>query len=119
MTIQFLLFHRCDKPLEMLHLIHQTLSALPEGKGYFLLGLVFPFYQYVESKSNHQPSEKLTVKGETFEHQVENFISNVLEPNGFELVKWTKVPYLSEGDLELSYFWLVDALFLLRAKAKK
>lgn len=102
----------------MLQNIHKTLSKVPAGKGYLLLGLVFPFYQYVESKEDHQPSEKFSVKGDTFEHQVESFVTTILEPNDFELVKWTKVPYLSEGDLELSYFWLVDALFLLRTKPK-
>ncbi|OTF79811.1 methyltransferase-like protein 9-like protein [Euroglyphus maynei] len=102
---------RCDRPLEMLSQIRQCLQ---HSGGHLLLAIVLPLVQYVESKSNHQPEQHLPVEGLTFEQQVQSFWHNVLEPAGFELIRWTKLPYLSEGNIDLTYFWLMDAIFLLK-----
>lgn len=42
---------------------------------------------------------KISIKGNTFEEQADSLVTDILEPAGFELVKWGKLPYLSEGDL--------------------
>ncbi|XP_027195030.2 protein-L-histidine N-pros-methyltransferase [Dermatophagoides pteronyssinus] len=102
---------RCDRPLEMLSQIRQCLQ---HSGGHLLLAIVLPLVQYVESKRNHQPEQRLPVEGTTFEQQVQSFFHNVLVPAGFELICWTKLPYLSEGNIDLTYFWLIDAIFLLK-----
>ena len=52
--------------------------------------------------------------GETFEEQLSTLVQDVLVPVGFEVERFTKLPYLSEGDLYHSYYVLYDAVFVLR-----
>lgn len=107
------LLDRCDKPITMLEQMKSKLK--PDG--HILMALVFPISQYVEntsSNSNHKPTETLVVDGSTFEEQMMSLDERLLKPNGLEIVKWTRVPYLCEGDLDLSYYWLNDALMLLK-----
>lgn len=101
---------RCEKPLEMLNDLHQ--QAL-RSQGLVLVALVFPVSQYVEYNRSHKPIEPLAVAGCTFEHELNNFCDKVLADQ-WQVVRWTKVPYLSEGNIELSYYWLIDALLLLK-----
>ncbi|CAG2171382.1 unnamed protein product [Oppiella nova] len=107
---------RCDKPLSML--AHMR-SALRPKTGLIVLALVLPFSQYVEVNDNHRadhrPSEVLAIDGHTFEEQLVSFVANVLAPNGLQVVKWSKLPYLCEGDLELTYYWLYDVVLVLKA----
>ena len=49
-------------------------------------------------------------------HQIQYLIQNIFEPIGFELVKFTKLPYLCEGNLKQSYYYMIDYVFLLRLK---
>lgn len=106
------LLDRCEKPLTTMKLMRQKVQ--PNGR--VLIALVLPLNQFVEASSNHIPTEILHLTGSTLEEQVESFVKEVIEPNDFELITWTKLPYLSEGDLELSYYWLIDVLFLLKPK---
>jgi len=55
----------------------------------------------------------LDISGETFEEQV-NSTSLVMESAGFEVERWTRLPYLCEGDLGQSYYWLDDVVFVLK-----
>lgn len=59
------------------------------------------------------PEQRLPITGETFEEQVSSVIHNVFEPSGFNVLCWTKLPYLCEGDLSQDYYWLHDAVFIL------
>jgi len=54
------------------------------------------------------------VDGVSFEEQVNSLVKNIFRPNGLEVERWTKLPYLCEGDLELSFYWLFDAVFVLK-----
>ncbi|KHJ94828.1 DREV methyltransferase [Oesophagostomum dentatum] len=56
----------------------------------------------------------LKTEGRTFEEHASSLVENEFIPAGFELVKWTKLPYLCEGDFNKPYYLLSDALFLLR-----
>jgi len=108
------LLDRCDKPLTILR---QMKSSLKEKTGLILLALVLPFSQYVEvndKRSDHKASEILNVEGNHFETQLASFRDNVLTPNGLQIVKWTKLPYLCEGDLDLTFYWLYDVVMLLK-----
>lgn len=59
------------------------------------------------------PEQRLPITGETFEEQVCSVIHNVFKPSGFNVLCWTKLPYLCEGDLSQDYYWLHDAVFIL------
>ncbi|KAI1294674.1 Protein-L-histidine N-pros-methyltransferase [Halotydeus destructor] len=107
------LLDRCDKPLTI---ISQIKSKLKPG-GRILLALVLPFSQYVEhsgTSGNNKPSEVINITGSTFEEQLVTLSANVLKPNGLEVVRWTRLPYLCEGDLDLSFYWLHDVVMLLK-----
>ncbi|KAF7270614.1 hypothetical protein GWI33_016411 [Rhynchophorus ferrugineus] len=106
------LLDRCNTPLTILHNIRETLQP----GGYVLLALVLPFSAYVESgSSDHSPTEVLPIRGDTFEAQVQSLIRDVLKPAKFDVVSWSRVPYLCEGDLHQSYYWLDDVILVLKA----
>jgi SAM-dependent methyltransferase len=106
------LIDRCDTPNQLLTQIRTTL----EPDGVVLLAVVLPFSAYVESGSrDHKPTEVLPIVGSCFEEQVKSVVEDVLTPAGFEVVSWTRVPYLCEGDLQQSYYWLDDVVFVLKA----
>ncbi|KAJ8979852.1 hypothetical protein NQ317_006316 [Molorchus minor] len=99
------LIDRCDTPLELLSQIR--ISLQPGGR--VLLAVVLPFSAYVESGApDHKPKELLPISGSTFEEQVNSVVTNVLSPAQFEVISWSRVPYLCEGDLHQSYYWLDD-----------
>lgn len=59
------------------------------------------------------PEQRLPINGKTFEEQVCSVIHDVFEPSGFNVLCWTKLPYLCEGDMSQDYYWLHDAVFIL------
>jgi len=64
--------------------------------------------------SDHRPKQHLHVTGKTFEEQLSSLVRDVLVPVGFEVERYTKLPYLSEGDMYHSYYVLYDAVLVLR-----
>lgn len=114
-VIAFLnLLDRCDRPLTMLA---QARALLRPRTGRLVVALALPFAPYVEvGSSNHLPTEKLAIEGETFEEQVKSVAEQVFEPAGFRLLRWTRTPYLCEGDIHQSFYYLSDAIFILEAK---
>ncbi len=67
---------------------------------------------FTESKT-HIPSQVLPIKGDSFEEEVNNFIEKVLKPK-WEIIRWSKIPYLCEGDIKQAFYWLTDAVFVIR-----
>jgi hypothetical protein len=63
---------------------------------------------------DHQPTEWLPIQGSNFEEQASSAIS-VFEASGFCVERWSRVPYLCEGDLNQAFYWLDDAVFVLSA----
>lgn len=106
------LLDRCDRPLDILQ--SMTKKVKPDGR--IIIALVFPLSQYVESTSDHRAVQALNVSGETFEEQLISLENNVLIPAGLEIIKWTRLPYLCEGDLDLSFYWLHDVVIVLKKK---
>ena len=100
---------RCEKPLTLLKQIHNHLTP---QTGRLILSLVLPFKPYFEYNKNHRPNEFLQIHGHTPEEQINDLISNIFQPLGFQLKKLTRLPYLSEGDIERSYYFLFDYLFV-------
>jgi len=107
------LFDRCDKPVTILKDIHYSLKST----GLLVVALVLPFRPYVESVPSHKPSERMAISGESFEEQVETAVK-VFEDEGFHLERWSRVPYLCEGDLNKPIYHLNNGLFVFRPKNK-
>ena len=106
------LLDRCSQPVTILE---QVKKALKPG-GLVLIALVWPFKPYVEMNSDHLPEQLLAIRGSTFEQQVASLMHNIVEPLGFQVVQWSRVPYLCEGDLERTFYLLPDILLALRLK---
>jgi len=70
--------------------------------------------EFGEDPKNHTPIELLPIKGKSFEEEIFNFIDQVLTPNGWTVIRWTKLPYLCQGDIHQAYYWLKDAVFVIR-----
>jgi SAM-dependent methyltransferase len=109
------LLDRCEKPETILTQIKAKLK--PDGR--IILALVLPFSQYVETNTvagndTHKPVESLNITGNTFEEQLLSLNKNLLTVHGLEVMKWTRLPYLCEGDLDLSFYWLHDVVMVLR-----
>ncbi|XP_026290796.1 protein-L-histidine N-pros-methyltransferase isoform X1 [Frankliniella occidentalis] len=103
---------RCSNPKELLKQIHDSLT--PSGKA--IIAIVLPYQPYVETggKGDHQPEERLPIEGITYDEQVTSFVTDVLGPADFQVEKWTRLPYLCEGDLQQAFYWLSDAVFVVR-----
>ncbi len=47
--------------------------------------------------------------------EIDFLINHVFSPLGFELVKFTKLPYLCEGNLSQSFYYLIDYIFVFKS----
>ncbi|KYN05054.1 Methyltransferase-like protein 9 [Cyphomyrmex costatus] len=108
------LLDRCDRPNTLLRLLRTSLA--PGGR--LVVALVLPFSPYVEvgERNNHKPSEYLPVRGNGLEIQIASLIDRVFAPVGLRCLVWSKLPYLCEGDLGQSYYFLDDVIFVLEAQ---
>jgi SAM-dependent methyltransferase len=111
---------RADKPLTLLK---QMKKLMTPKDGRLILAVVLPWCPFVEvGKEQRKPSEKLPMKGglcvegASFEESVSVFAERVLKPIGFEIVSWTKLPYLCEGDGDKEFYVLDDVVFVLKAQ---
>ncbi len=108
------LLDRCAEPLTVLDQIKSSLK--PGSDAFVIVALVLPVKPYVEfDTADHKPIQKMGVIGDTFEAQAES-AAKMLEARGFEVLSWSRVPYLSEGDLEHSIYRLDDSIFVIRPK---
>ncbi|KER19882.1 hypothetical protein T265_11446 [Opisthorchis viverrini] len=103
---------RCDAPITMLEQISRVLKP---DTGRLVLGIVLPLKQYVEITGDKCPSEVLEVSdSHIWEVQLNSLVSRVLKPAKFEVLRWTRVPYLCEGDFTQSFYYLNEAILVLR-----
>jgi len=106
------LMDRIDQPIKLLHELH---SAVKLGEGLILLAIVLPYNPcYEKGSSFTDPLQRLPITGKTIEEQIKSLHDDVFIPNGFDVVKFTRLPYLCEGDLHNDFFLLTDILFLLK-----
>ncbi|CAG7833952.1 unnamed protein product [Allacma fusca] len=105
---------RCDRPLQLLDSIQKTLKPT----GVAIVSFVIPFNPYVEFGGNdtHDPAELLPISAKTFNQEVNNFVGKVLIPNGWEVLRWTRLPYLCQGNIQQAFYWLNDAVFVMKPK---
>lgn len=105
------LLDRCDTPNTILRDIRRCLR--PDGLA--IVALVLPYKPFVESGAEKvHPKERLAISGRSWEHQVTSFINVVAPENGFEVLRFTRLPYLCEGDLSVPFYHLIDAVFVLK-----
>ncbi|KAI1730961.1 DREV methyltransferase domain-containing protein [Ditylenchus destructor] len=113
------LLDRHFNPTELLADLHEVAS---ESNCLVMLSIVLPVRPYVEFNPNRtgstQQLSSISVSGVRFEDHVNTLIRNTFQPAGFEVVRWTKLPYLCEGDMVRAFYKLDDAVFLLRPIAK-
>lgn len=57
----------------------------------------------------------MDAKSMPFDQEAKCFFDQ-LELMGFNIEAWTKAPYLCEGDLRQSFYWLVDVVVVLSKK---
>jgi hypothetical protein len=101
---------RCEKPLTLLKKIREHLHS---DHGRVIITLVLPFKPYFEYNNDHHPDESIQIKTRLPEEQINEFILCVFQPLGFRLKKLSRLPYLCEGDMERSYYFLSDYIFVL------
>ncbi|EDW01902.1 protein-L-histidine N-pros-methyltransferase [Drosophila grimshawi] len=106
---------RCFDSFKLLEDIHTALA--PHGRA--VIALVLPYMHYVETNTSHLPlrplmdnPNKRNGRGTSFEEEATMFLE-LLENCGFRVESWTKAPYLCEGDLRQSFYWLIDIIVVL------
>ncbi|CAD5228845.1 unnamed protein product [Bursaphelenchus okinawaensis] len=107
-----------DRFFDPAKLLRDLFYVAKRDKCMVLMAIVLPIKQYVEFHPDGRRKTKadtvINVFGRHYEEHLNTFVTNVLRPNGFELVRWAKVPYLCEGDANGAYYKLDDALLLLK-----
>ncbi|KAH8309191.1 hypothetical protein KR059_006778 [Drosophila kikkawai] len=105
---------RCFDSFKLLEDIHVSLA--PNGRA--VVALVLPYMHYVETNTSHLPLRPLlesTGRQTSFEEEASRFME-LLENCGFRVESWTKAPYLCEGDLHQSFYWLIDLIVVISKK---
>lgn len=134
------LLDRCDEPFTLLKQIKSSLKP----NGLLIVALVLPFRSFVEYNKDNKPKENLLnlkdlkpqKKKDTCSNDVANILNQpiyngkmlnkinfqinylveeIFEPIGFDLQKITRLPYLCEGNMEQSYYYLHDYVFIFKA----
>eukprot|EP00924_Labyrinthula_sp_SR-Ha-C_P006549 snap_masked-scaffold_38-processed-gene-1.39-mRNA-1 protein AED:0.06 eAED:0.06 QI:0/-1/0/1/-1/1/1/0/293 len=117
----FNVLDRCSEPSKLLKQMKQKLN---DEKSTLVLAVVFPWCPFVESNaSQEKPQEILNCmegfsckNGASFETSCSRFIVEYLLPIGFELISWSRVPYLCQGDSNAPYYSLSDCIMVLQRK---
>ncbi len=133
------LLDRCDTPIGLLKQIKTALKP----NGLLIVALVLPFKPFVEYNKDNKPTEDLLkgLKNETtcyqepvtagasvlrqhnnngkmmnrINFQIDFLIENIFEPLGFDLLRFTRLPYLCEGNMEQSFYYLHDYVFIFKS----
>ena len=103
------LLDRCENPQDIIKEMKKSLKP----NGMILIALVLPFKPFVEVRNSRQPNQLLSLEGSTFIEQAQSFVK-LMTSLGFKLESWTRLPYLCEGDLVHSVYYLDDAVFLFK-----
>lgn len=73
---------------------------------------------HITADSSHMPQRSLlphwpsTTGSLSFDAEATAFFEQ-LEQMGFHIEAWTKAPYLCEGDMRQSFYWLIDVVVVL------
>jgi 2-polyprenyl-3-methyl-5-hydroxy-6-metoxy-1,4-benzoquinol methylase len=137
------LLDRCENPITLLNKIRNALK--PDGRLVVALVLPFKPYveynsghkpkEYLFDTNKASKNETTSIvdcdlasatdkssgtcsqrKMSKLNEQIKYLLDHVFEPNGFELVKFTKLPYLCEGNMQQSYYYMLDYVFIFKLK---
>uniref|UniRef100_A0A7S1M891 DREV methyltransferase n=1 Tax=Neobodo designis TaxID=312471 RepID=A0A7S1M891_NEODS len=113
----FNVLDRCDKPWTLLRDMRRWVK--PDGT--VVMAVVLPWCPFVEDGNKQKrPSEELPMQGGRcgervpFEQCVQTLVDNVVKPAGFQVLRWTRVPYLCEGSASYQYYALDDVVLVMR-----
>lgn len=109
---------RADKPLTLL----QDLKAMLRPGGRVVMAVVLPWCPFVEDGTKKRaPVEALPMTGgrccdkAAWEVSARMLMERVIEPAGFRVERWTRVPYLCEGSNTHEYYTLDDLVMCLES----
>eukprot|EP00658_Telonema_sp_P-2_P013549 TRINITY_DN15132_c0_g1_i1.p1 TRINITY_DN15132_c0_g1~~TRINITY_DN15132_c0_g1_i1.p1 ORF type:complete len:351 (-),score=83.43 TRINITY_DN15132_c0_g1_i1:300-1352(-) len=113
----FNVLDRCDQPTQLL----RELRACAKPNGLVVLAVVLPFCPCVMAVGGQrEPEEKLNMSGcgsgASWEQCMLELLE-VVENCGFELVRWTRLPYVSRGTSSMPIYTLDDAVLVLTPSA--
>lgn len=95
-------------------LLDRALAHLRPG-GLLLLATPLPARPHVDvGGATADPDEELGGDGATFEEALSAIWRALLWPRGLEVVRWTRVPYRSQGDADAPAYEHDDAVLALR-----
>ncbi|CAB3400045.1 unnamed protein product [Caenorhabditis bovis] len=115
-------FNLLDRHYSPRKLLRDLWKKSHESNCYVVLSLVLPISHYVEFNpigTGTWPDAFLNVRGRTYTEHLETLIVNEIIPANFEVIRWTRLPYLCEGDMHNSAYYLSDAVFLLKPLPSK
>lgn len=103
---------RCDRPLSLLGNLRAALA--PEGR--LVIALVLPYRPFVyDGPISRAPTERLPLRGTTWEAATNELVDEVLGPLGLEVEACARAPYLSGGDAYQPLYELDDVVVVCRA----
>ncbi len=98
---------RSDRPRALLTRLRDALSP----GGVLLIATPLPFRPFVyDGGQTRDPAESLPIVGDDWESAASSLVRDLLGPLGLDLVRATRAPYLSRGDLERGLYVLDDII---------
>lgn len=106
------------------HWFCRTVITLNQVNGPFAvlvdIQIKIPLFYETILAASHLPIKPLlphwpTSSSISFEYEATTFFEQ-LELMGFNIESWTKAPYLCEGDIRQSFYWLIDVVVVLSKK---
>lgn len=102
---------RCAAPLSLLERFKQLLH----DEGVLVIALVLPYQPcHYNGAAITMPDERLPIDQPDWEGAVRQFITQVLQPAGWDIVSFSRVPYLSGGDQHQPFYELDDVIVVCR-----
>lgn len=72
-------------------------------------------YTIDDAKFCSASKESCKTKMNKINSQIDHLVENVFKAVGFELVRFTKLPYLCEGNLSQSFYFMIDYVFVFKS----
>lgn len=105
-----------DRTARPVSLLDHALRAVSPG-GALVVATPFPMRPCAyDGARTSDPDEWLPHEGTDFESALRHFVREVVAPRSLELVRWTRVPYVSSGDDQSPYYTHDDAVMVLAAR---
>ena len=101
-----------DRTARPLTLIDRAIAQLRD-EGRLILATPLPSRPHVDLGGvTAEPDEPMGGEGESFEEALGSLVTTLLAPRGLQVVRWTRLPYRSQGDTAQPFYEHDDALLL-------